>query len=148
MIELLRLRREAASLLGYRSYAELSLEPKMPLRPTKCWCSCVTLRADRSRRATGYGGVARLCCAGTWAGCGGGVDVPYASERLRQRRYAYSEQELKQYFPEHRVLAGLFKVIETLFSVVVRPTATGLDTRRTSVSDRVARRRSHRVSSI
>jgi oligopeptidase A len=47
-------------------------------------------------------------------------DVSYASEKLRQARYAYSEQELKQYFQEPRVLAGLFEVIETLFSVAIR----------------------------
>ena len=122
MIELLRLRREAASLLGYRSYAELSLEPKMASSPDEV---LVFLR-DLARRSKPYAQrdmaelrdfAARelgLAAVEAW-------DVPYASERLRQRRYAYSEQELKQYFPEHRVLAGLFKVIETLFSVVVRP---------------------------
>jgi len=47
-------------------------------------------------------------------------DISYASDKLRQARYAYSEQELRQYFPEPRVLAGLFKVIETLFSVAIR----------------------------
>jgi oligopeptidase A len=48
-------------------------------------------------------------------------DMTYASEKLREARYAYSEQALKQYFTEPRVLAGLFKVIETLFSVAIRP---------------------------
>jgi len=122
MIELLRLRREAANLLGYRSYAELSLEPKMASSPDEV---LVFLR-DLARRSKPYAErdmaelrefAARelgLAAVEAW-------DVPYASEKLRQRRYAYSEQELKQYFPEHRVLAGLFKVIETLFSVVVRP---------------------------
>jgi len=119
---LLRLRREAANLLGYRSYAELSLEPKMASSPDEV---LVFLR-DLARRSKPYAErdmaelrefAARelgLAAVEAW-------DVPYASEKLRQRRYAYSEQELKQYFPEHRVLAGLFKVIETLFSVVVRP---------------------------
>ena len=37
-----------------------------------------------------------------------------------EQRYSYSEQELKQYFTEERVLAGLFKVIETLFAVAIR----------------------------
>lgn len=44
-------------------------------------------------------------------------DIPYASERLREVRYAYSEDEVKQYFTEPRVLNGLFEVIETLFGV-------------------------------
>src|SRR5678816_1274288 len=47
-------------------------------------------------------------------------DRSYASEKLREQRYSYSEQELKQYFTEPRVLAGLFKVIETLFGVAIR----------------------------
>jgi oligopeptidase A len=122
MLELLRLRREAANLLGYRSYAELSLEPKMASSPDEV---LVFLR-DLARHSRPYAErdmaelrefAARelgLPALEAW-------DLPYASEKLRQRRYAFSEQELKQYFPEDRVLAGLFKVIETLFSVVVRP---------------------------
>ena len=47
-------------------------------------------------------------------------DFSYASEKLREARYAYSDQELKRYFTEPRVLAGLFKVIETLFGVAIR----------------------------
>ena len=50
-------------------------------------------------------------------------DLSYASEKLREQRYSYSEQELKQYFTEPRVLAGLFKVIETLFAVAIRKEA-------------------------
>jgi len=46
-------------------------------------------------------------------------DVSYASEKLREKRYSYSDHELKQYFTEPRVLTGLFKVIETLFSVSI-----------------------------
>ncbi|MFX8633204.1 M3 family metallopeptidase, partial [Acinetobacter baumannii] len=42
-------------------------------------------------------------------------------EKLRAQRYAFSEQEVKQYFPEPKVIEGLFKVIETLFSVHIKP---------------------------
>ncbi len=48
-------------------------------------------------------------------------DAAYVSEKLLQARYAFSEQEVKQYFTEPKVLAGLFKVIETLFGVTVKP---------------------------
>ncbi len=48
-------------------------------------------------------------------------DVMYASERLREQRYAYSENELKQYFTLPAVLKGLFHVIETLFNVRIQP---------------------------
>jgi oligopeptidase A len=47
-------------------------------------------------------------------------DVPYATEKLRQRRYDYSDQEVKQYFPEDAVLSGLFRLIETLYGVKIR----------------------------
>jgi oligopeptidase A len=44
-------------------------------------------------------------------------DVGYASEKLRQARYAFSEHEVKQYFPEPRVLEGLFNVVRALYGV-------------------------------
>jgi oligopeptidase A len=47
-------------------------------------------------------------------------DVAYVSEKLRVEKYAFSDQEVKQYFPENKVLAGLFKVTETIFGVQVR----------------------------
>jgi oligopeptidase A len=47
-------------------------------------------------------------------------DLPYASEKLREARYSFSDQEVKQYFPEDRVLAGMFRVVETIFGVAIR----------------------------
>ncbi len=48
-------------------------------------------------------------------------DAAYVSEKLLQARYAFSEQEVKQYFTEPKVVGGLFKVIESLFNVRVKP---------------------------
>ena len=122
VIELLRLRRDHAQLLGLRNYAEVSLEPKMAATPAEV----LSFQRDLARRGKPFAerdmaelrefaarelGLADLQ---SW-------DVSYASEKLREARYAYSDQELKQYFPEPKVLAGLFKVIETLFSVTIRP---------------------------
>jgi oligopeptidase A len=124
MIEILQLRREQAQLLGYRNFAEVSLVPKMADSPA----DVLAFLRDLNRRAKPHGQrdmaelreFARrqlgLNDVQAW-------DVPYASERLRESRYAYSEQELRQYFPEPTVLAGLFRVIETLFSVAIRPDA-------------------------
>jgi len=121
MLELLRLRREQAQLLGYRDFAELSLVPKMAESPQQV----IDFLRDLARRARPYAerdlaelrdfaarelGLAELQA---W-------DIAYASEKLRQARYAYSDQELKQYFPEPRVLAGLFSVVESLFPVRIR----------------------------
>jgi oligopeptidase A len=121
MIELLRLRREQAALLGHRDFAELSLVPKMAESAQQV----LDFLRDLARRARPFAErdmaelqdfAARelgLPDLQAW-------DISYASEKLRQARYAYSEQELKQYFPEPRVLAGLFEVIGTLFSVAIR----------------------------
>jgi oligopeptidase A len=53
-------------------------------------------------------------------------DVGYVSEKLLQKRYAFSEQEVKQYFTEEKVLSGLFTVIETLFGVCLKPDSAPL----------------------
>ena len=50
-------------------------------------------------------------------------DVAYASEKLRAERYSFSDQEVKQYFPEDAVLAGLFGLVEALYGVRIRPGA-------------------------
>ena len=115
---ILPLRREAARLLGYPSYADLSLVPKMADSPAQV----LEFLEDLARRARAHAerdlaeleafardeqGLSRL---ESW-------DLSFVSEKLRQRRYAYSDQEVKQYFPEDAVLAGLFRLIETLYDV-------------------------------
>jgi oligopeptidase A len=120
MIGLLGLRREQAVLLGYRDFAEYSLVPKMAESPQQV----LDFLRDLARRARPFA-ERDLAELGEFAARELGLpdlqawDISYASEKLRQARYAYSEQEVKQYLPEPRVLAGLFKVIETLFSVAI-----------------------------
>jgi oligopeptidase A len=122
MLELLRLRREAANLLGYASYAELSLEPKMASSPDEVLVFLRDLGGrSKSHAESDMAELREFAAAELGLPILEAWDLSYASEKLRQRRYAYSEQELKQYFPEHKVLAGLFRVIETLFSVVIKP---------------------------
>ncbi|HEX7054411.1 MAG TPA: M3 family metallopeptidase [Burkholderiales bacterium] len=116
------LRRELARLLGYASYAEVSLVPKMAESPAQV----LAFLDDLARRARPFAerDVAELRAFArenldlesleAW-------DVAYASEKLRVARYAFSDQEVKQYFPEDAVLAGLFRVAETLYGIVVRP---------------------------
>ena len=117
---ILPLRHEAARLLGYASYADVSLVPKMADSPSQVlgFLEDLAVRArphaerdleelrEFAREALG---LARL---EAW-------DIPYASEKLRQKRYAFSDQEVKQYFPEDAVLAGLFRLVETLYGVRV-----------------------------
>jgi len=121
MIELLRLRREQAQLLGYRNFAELSLVPKMAESPLQV----LEFLRDLARRARPSAErdlqeLRQFAAADLGLNELEAWDIAWASEKLRESRYAYSEQEVKQYFPQPRVLAGLYKVIEALFSVTIR----------------------------
>ena len=48
-------------------------------------------------------------------------DLAYASEKLRVARYAFSDQEVKQYFPETTVMPGMFRLVETLYGLNIEP---------------------------
>lgn len=122
MIDQLRLRDEEARLLGFANYAALSLAPKM----ARDVAEVDTFLSDFAQRAKpfaqkdwlelqefGHQSLG-LQTIEPW-------DMAFVSERLKQARYAFSENELKQYFPLPKVLEGLFKVIQTLFSVRIRP---------------------------
>lgn len=122
MKELLELRQEEAKLLGYQNFAEVSLVPKMADSPQQV----LDFLRDLAKRARPYAerDLAELReFARTELGLADlqSWDVPYASEKLKEARYAFSDQEVKQYFTEPKVLSGLFRIIETLFEVSIRP---------------------------
>ncbi|BBB59589.1 oligopeptidase A [Undibacterium sp. KW1] len=122
MAELLRLRKEEALLLGYQNFAEVSLVSKMAESPAQV----SQFLEDLAKRARPYA-EKDLAELRTFAADELGIsdmqawDTAYASEKLRQQRYAFSEQEVKEYFPEHKVVDGLFRVIQTLFAVDIKP---------------------------
>ena len=122
MAQLLALRQEEATLLGMRSYAELSLVPKMAKSPAQVIGFLRDL-AQRAR-ASAQRDLAELR---EFARSELGIDelqawdMPFASEKLKESRYAFSEQEVRQYLTEPKVLEGLFRIIETLFEVRIRP---------------------------
>ena len=121
MRELLDLRQEEARLLGYASFAEVSLVPKMADSPLQV----TTFLRDLAQRARPYAerDLAELrAFARTELGLDElqAWDFPYASEKLKESRYAFSDQEVKPYFTETKVLDGLFRIIETLFEVSIR----------------------------
>ncbi|MDR3323094.1 MAG: M3 family metallopeptidase [Zoogloeaceae bacterium] len=119
---LLSLQREEARLLGYPHYAAVSLVPKMAESPAEV----LEFLRDMAAKAKPFAEqdiqalrdfAARelnLPELAPW-------DVAYASEKLLQARYAFSEQEVKQYFTEPKVIGGLFHVVETLFGVRILP---------------------------
>ncbi len=118
--DILKLKREEAQLLGFSNFAELSLATKMADSPQQVTEFLNTL-AKRAKpyaqqdmqELTAYAAKLGINDMQAW-------DVAYVSEKLRVEKYAFSDQEVKQYFPENKVLAGLFKVTETIFGVQVR----------------------------
>jgi oligopeptidase A len=120
--QLLKLRDEEAKLLDFRSFADVSLEPKMAESPERV----IEFLEDLARRARPYA-EKDLEELRAFAKDELGIedmqawDVTYASEKLREQRYAFSAQEVKQYFPEPKVVAGLFGVISKLFGVTIAP---------------------------
>ena len=119
--ELLALRQEEAQLLGYANFGEVSLVPKMAESPQQVVYFLRTLAdkakpfAERDLNDLRAYAADKLQMADPQA-----WDLAYVSEHLKEARYAFSEQEVKQYFPAPMVLAGLFKIVETLFEVQIR----------------------------
>ncbi len=118
MDEIVALRAEEAELLGFANYGELSLAAKMAETPQQV----VTFMRELAQRARPFAEkdmvemreFARETFAlselQSW-------DIGYVSEKLREQRYAFSEQEVKEYFPEDAVLSGLFKLVEALYGL-------------------------------
>jgi oligopeptidase A len=119
--QLLALRAEEAAMLGYKSFADLRLQSRMAnsAREVLDFLGKLAVRAkpyaihDLAELRRFARENLSLDLLEPW-------DIPFASERLREQRYAYSEEEVKQYFTEPQVLKGLFHVIDTLFNVKLR----------------------------
>ena len=124
MRELLELRLEEARLLGHASYGDLSLVPKMAGSPEQV----LDFVRDLGRRARPFA-ERELTQLQAFAARELGLadlqawDRLFAAEKLKQSRFAFSGEDLKQYFTEPRVLEGLFRLIETLFGVAIRAEA-------------------------
>ena len=120
MEQLLALRHELARLLGFNNYAERSLATKMASSTDEV-IGFLTDLAQRSHSqaqkeleelqafAKKEHGVEEL---EAW-------DTGYYAEKLRRQRYAFTQEELKPYFPETRVIPGLFAVVERLFGIQI-----------------------------
>jgi oligopeptidase A len=121
MREILALRLEESKLLGYQNFGEVSVVPKMTQSPEEV----VTFLRDLAQRPRPY---AEKDVADLRAFAAEQLNQPdpqpwdyaYIGEKLKEARYAFSEQEVKQYFTAPKVLAGLFKIVESLFEVAIR----------------------------
>ncbi len=122
MNQILALRQEEAALLGYPDFGTLSLVPKMAASPEVVirFLRDLALKArpfaERDLDDMRHFAKEHLELADPQA-----WDWPYIGEKLKEARYAFSEQDVKQYFTLPKVLDGLFKIVETLFEVSISP---------------------------
>lgn len=117
---ILKLRKEEATLLGYDCYAEVSLASKMASTPKQIldFLDDLAVKAkpyakieleELKRFSSDQLGLSKL---EAW-------DLAYVSEKLRIDRYAFSDEEVKQYFPETKVLEGMFRLVEKLYCITI-----------------------------
>ncbi len=118
MEQILALRHEAAQLLGFENYAERSIATKMALSTTQV-IDFLTDLAERSQPIA----QADLDELRAFAKIEHGIadleawDIVYYGEKLRQHKYSISQEAIKPYFPEHRVIQGMFAVVEKLYGL-------------------------------
>ncbi|QFU00314.1 Oligopeptidase A [Halomonas sp. THAF5a] len=118
MEEILALRHELAGLLGFADYADYSLATKMAESPTQV----ITFLEDLASRAVPqareeFAELAAFARDELGMEALEPWDVGFASEKLREARYAISDEQLRPYFPAPRVVDGLFRVVERLYGV-------------------------------
>lgn len=125
MKRIVELRAREASLLGYHNYGEVSLATKMANSPQEV----VSFLRDLAQKSLPQA-KADMAEVKTFAKEKLGIDdpqswdLPYASEKLREAQYAFSDQEVKQYFTLPAVFKGLFGLVQTLFNIrIVKDTA-------------------------
>ena len=119
--EILQLREEEAVLLGFQNHAQVSLASKMAESPDHV----IRFLRDLAAKARPYAQddlkemrafaaeQLHLTDPQAW-------DWTFIGEKLKEARYAFSDQEVKAYFTAPKVLNGLFKIVETLFEVSIR----------------------------
>jgi len=121
MEKILKLRHEVACLLGFANYAERSIATKMAASTQQV----LDFLHDLAKRSLSIArkdvqevrdfarihyGMSNL---ESW-------DIPYYSEKLSEHTYAISQEELKPYFPEQRVLSGMFAVVQRLYGLEIQ----------------------------
>ena len=128
MEEILALRHEAAQLLGFKNYAERSLAKKMAQTPQQVLDFLYDLAAHS--KSVGQRDLNELL---EYAKQQHGIDhleawdIGYYSEKLREHTYAINQEQLKPYFPETKVVPGMFEVVKRLYGITIRQ-RPGVDT--------------------
>lgn len=125
---ILGLRQEKAELLGFQNYAEVSLARKMADSPEQV----IAFLRDLAARSRPFAErelaevhqyareVLKQQDLQPW-------DIAYISEKIRQRQFDFSEEELKPYFPVDRVIDGLFRLVSQLYQIKIVPGKAQVD---------------------
>jgi oligopeptidase A len=122
MLEILQLRHEEATLLGYANYAEVSLAPKMASSPQEV----MSFLHDLAQK-TKAGAEKELSELRQFAQQELGItplmswDVAYCSEKLKEKKYAISQEALRPYFPAPKVIEGMLNIAEKLYNIQFKP---------------------------
>ena len=120
--DILALRQEEAQLLGHANFGELSLVPKMADAPA----TVIHFLRDLAHKARPFAqqdvtDLRQFAAAQLDLQDPQPWDWTYIGEKLKEARYAFSEQEVKEYFPLPKVLTGLFNIVQSLFKVSIAP---------------------------
>lgn len=122
MSEIVNLRQKEAELLGYQHYSDLSLATKMAKSPQLVIAFLQDLGKRSKPKAEAEMAELRQFAKEKFA-----IDelkpwdIAYFSEKLRQQQYDISQEELRPYFPENKVVAGLFHIVQRLFNITIIP---------------------------
>jgi len=125
--EIRTLRKQRAKLLGFNTYADLSLDSKMAKSPKAVWQLINDLK-DKSKTAA-LKEVQELQEFATKHGYIGELkqwDIPFWSERQREKLFNLNEEKLKEYFPFSKVLDGLFALSKELFAINILECSDGV----------------------
>lgn len=120
MREILKLRYETAQLLGFKNYAEKSLATKMAESPQQVLDFLYDLSDKSKAQAQNELDEIRDFAKSLGADSVQAWDMSYYAEKLKQQKYAISDETLRPYFPEDKVVLGLFKTVEKLFKIQIK----------------------------
>ena len=121
MGRILELRAEKAALLGYKNYAEVSLAAKMAGGVAEV--NALLEELLKAAQAPARAELAEITALANASGQAGALqhwDVAYWAKRLEEKKFGYTDEELKPYFSLEKVLAGMFSLVNRLFGVTVK----------------------------
>jgi len=124
MLQLLSLRREEAHLLGFEHYGALSLATKMAETSDEV-LGFISQLSEKSKpvAAREVEDLAAFASKHLAIDVLAPWDYAYASDKLRQHRYDFSQEALRPYFPLPKVLQGMFEIVARLFGIKVEEAA-------------------------